>query len=86
MFPIVPGRIGSVEAHNDWTTAAPGQVHQNWKQRRNYIYAERDLKIDDASLVQKRLWLDMMPAYEYKDKQRTDSRTSQTVRSTTHLR
>jgi hypothetical protein len=35
----------------------------------------RDLKIDNASLGQKKLLVEVVPAYEYKDKQRTDTIT-----------
>ena len=35
----------------------------------------RDLKIDNASLGQKKLLVEVVPAYEYKDKQRTDKIT-----------
>ena len=35
----------------------------------------RDLKIDNASLGQKMLLVEVVPAYEYKDKQRTDTIT-----------
>ena len=35
----------------------------------------RDLKIDNASLGQKMLLVEVVPAYEYKDKQRTDNIT-----------
>ena len=35
----------------------------------------RDLKIDNASLGQKKLLVEVIPAYEYKDKQRTDNIT-----------
>ena len=35
----------------------------------------RDLKIDNASLGRKMLLVDVVPAYEYKDKQRTDTIT-----------
>ena len=35
----------------------------------------RDLKIDNASLGRKMLLVEVVPAYEYKDKQRTDTIT-----------
>ena len=35
----------------------------------------RDLKIDNASLGDKLLLVEVVPAYEYKDKQRTDNIT-----------
>ena len=35
----------------------------------------RDLKIDNASLGRKMLLVEVLPAYEYKDKQRTDTIT-----------
>lgn len=35
----------------------------------------RDLKIDNASLGQKKLLVEVVPTYEYKDKQRTDKIT-----------
>ena len=35
----------------------------------------RDLKIDNASLGDKMLLVEVVPAYEYKDKQRTDTVT-----------
>ena len=35
----------------------------------------RDLKIDNSSLGQKKLLVEVVPAYEYKDKQRTDKIT-----------
>ena len=35
----------------------------------------RELKIDNASLGQKMLLVEVVPAYEYKDKQRTDTIT-----------
>jgi len=35
----------------------------------------RDLKIDNASLGRKMLLVEVVPAYEYKDKQRTDNIT-----------
>ena len=35
----------------------------------------RDLKIDNVSLGQKKLLVEVVPAYEYKDKQRTDTIT-----------
>ena len=35
----------------------------------------RDLKIDNASLGQKKLLVDVVPAYEYKDNKRTDNIT-----------
>ena len=35
----------------------------------------RNLKIDNASLGQKKLLVEIVPAYEYNDKQRTDKIT-----------
>ena len=42
----------------------------------------RDLKIDNASQGQKKLLVEVVPAYEYKDKQRTDIPVTYTAQAT----
>ena len=81
IFPIIEGNFETSEAAIIGTNKA--LVNRTCRTLASLVGTEkgefpimlniRDLKIDNASLGRKMLLVEVVPAYEYKDKQRTDT-------------
>ena len=82
-FPIIGGNfetsetaiIGTNKALVNRTCRTLARLAGTEKGEFPIMLTIRDLKIDNASLGQKKLLVEVVPAYEYKDKQRTDTIT-----------